>query len=152
VLDSAQKKILMEVGFEMAEYLTEAFEQIPLEEPMFIQLNLATGAQGHLVWDASSRSPARICRHGVKPEGTYFIVSCVQILHFHCSVISADATTLGGSFLGFVPKQSADTVLVHEDGFLAMLKTDHWKLLRHCLSSGMTCGIRSDNPDGTISA
>lgn len=71
VWEPQQKKVLMQIAAEMAEHLTEAFEEIPLEDPMFIQLNVDTEAEGHLVWDAGSRTTGRICRAGVKPEGTW---------------------------------------------------------------------------------
>ena len=146
----------MNIPLEMAAHLQEAFEAIPAEEPMFILLGCDLSADGHLVWNPkNSRAYNRICKPDVVPAGPH-ISSKVERTQkktwkffFLTIFVVLEAKKLGGSFLGFVPKQAADTVLVHDDGFLAMLKTEHWSLLRHCLASAMNCGIRSDNPGGS---
>eukprot|EP01128_Nolandella_sp_AFSM9_P009147 TRINITY_DN5781_c0_g1_i3.p1 TRINITY_DN5781_c0_g1~~TRINITY_DN5781_c0_g1_i3.p1 ORF type:complete len:223 (-),score=37.80 TRINITY_DN5781_c0_g1_i3:70-738(-) len=87
-------------------------------------------AAGHIVWNVGSKSETTVDKMEV------------------VAAKGRRAMLVGGSYVVFVPEQEFDETVVYEDGFMVMLTTASWDLLRRGLSRGTNAMIQSDTPKG----
>lgn len=134
VLDLKSKTISLRIPQHQVILIKSHLDTLSPSSGIIFNLTFAPHADSHLYWNPTSTS---------SPSEYHFIKKAS-----HSPQDEPKVELLGGSFLAIVPRGASDFITVHEDGFVAMISTLSWTVLRQCLSDGLDCKIKSDLEQG----
>lgn len=133
VLDVEKRSISVRLPQHQVALLKEHIDSLPPASGFIFNLTFAPHADTHLYWNTMQKGSDKFSTiKRPRPEGEE----------------APKENLIGGSFLAFVPRGATDLITVHEDGFVAMISSISWGVLRQCLSNGLNCKIASDLPAG----
>lgn len=136
VLDIKAKTVSLRIPQHQVILLKAHLDTLGSGSGVIFNLTFAPHADSHLYWNPLAAS---------SPSEYHFIKKATTNPQEEPTV-----ELIGGSFLAIVPRGASDFITVHEDGFVAMISSLSWTVLRQCLSDGLDCKIKSDLPQGLL--
>jgi hypothetical protein len=124
-LERTKNMIFMKVPKSMTAKIRFELEKYPEESTVVFCLGFDSFADCHLVWQPT------------KCDGIQAI-----------SAPGSKGERIGGAYIAFVPAQKADYGVIYEDGFILMLTTESWTLMRKCFVTGTKAVMLSDTEEG----
>jgi len=106
------RALVIDVPRSAAANIAGGLPRLPMDAVLVFLANPAPYADACLVWHPGQHEPTAIAAPG------------------------AEAQHLAGTFVGFVPQQERDEMMVVEDGFMVLVTDDTWAAVRSALASG----------------